>query len=77
MCTASAADDEKKYFILADDSDGLAICAHDAMPSAHLHYPHLKRQPTEQPERRMSSVPDFGLLIIKVRYRTDCMSLDA
>jgi hypothetical protein len=31
VCTAPAADDEKKYFILVADSDGLAIRVHDAM----------------------------------------------
>jgi hypothetical protein len=38
VCSAPAADDEKKYFILLGDSDGLAICNHGAMLSTHLHF---------------------------------------
>jgi len=43
MCTTPAADDEKKHLLLTARWNGLAITAHDAILSKHLHFPQLER----------------------------------
>ena len=43
MCTAPAADDEKKHLLLTARWNGLAITAHGAILSGQLHFPQLER----------------------------------
>jgi hypothetical protein len=43
VCTAPAADDEKKHLFLSARGNGLAITAHGAILSKHLHFPQLER----------------------------------
>ena len=43
MCTTPAADDEKKHLLLTARWNGLAITAHGAILSKHLHFPQFER----------------------------------
>lgn len=42
VCTTPAADDEKKHLLLIARWNGLAITAHGAILSKHLHFPQLE-----------------------------------